>query len=148
MAAIVGRQGTASAYVGNSEVLTAADKLNNVTSFSLPQSEAEEIDVTDFDSVGKEVENGDVDYGELSITQHLNTSDQFDDMQDRIDSGGTVYFQLFIKNKEGNIVIGRKGKGIVKSVQVDGVERGSALTVQTTIKVSGACTKVTNEPTV
>ena len=148
MAAIVGRQGTASAYVGNSEVLTAADKLKNVTSFSLPQSEAEEIDVTDFDSVGKEVENGDVDYGELSITQHLNTSDQIDDMQDRIDSGGTVYFQLFIKNKEGNIVIGRKGKGIVKSVQVDGVERGSALTVQTTIKVSGACTKVTNEPTV
>ena len=147
MAAIVGRTGSAVAYVGDSETLTSADKLKNVTTFTLPSAEADEIDVSDFDSVGKETESGDIDYGEVTITQHLNTSDQFDDMQDRIDTGNDVYFALFIKNKADEIVIGRKGKGIVKSVSVDGVERGSAITIQTTIKVSGACTKVTSEPT-
>lgn len=147
MAGIVGRKGSAVAYVGTSEVLTQADRMTNVTTFSFPQSEAEEIDTTDFDSTGNEYELGEVEYGELSITQNLNVGEQYDDMQDLVDSGETVYFNVFIKNKAGEIVIGRKGKGVVKSVTPDGIERGSVFTIQTVIKVSGKTSKITEEPT-
>lgn len=147
MAAIVGRKDTVTCYVGDAEALTVEDKLKNVTTFTLPSSETEEVDVTDFDSEGKEVENGDTDYGTLEITQHLNTADQYDDMQERADSGEIVYFQCFVHDKEGTIVVGRKGKGIVKTVTLEGTERGSALTVKTTIKVSGKVDKAELEPT-
>lgn len=146
MAAVVGRAGSCTAYVGDSETLKVSDKLAHVTTFSLPSIEVEEIDVTDFDSTGKETESGDADYGELQVTQHLNTGDEFDSMYDRIETGSTVYFQVFVKDKQGTIVIGRKGKGIVKTCTVEGLERGSAITVQTTIKVSGSLAKVTSEP--
>lgn len=146
MAAIVGIKGSVSAYVGTAEALTAEDRMTNVTTVTFPTSEAEEIDVTDFDSEGKETENGDVDYGTVEITQHLNTGDQYDDMQDLVDSGEKITFMIFVKNKAGEIVIGRKGKGTVKSVSPEGLERNSAFTVKTTIKVSGKTEKVEAEP--
>lgn len=147
MAAIVGRAGSCVCYISENEAIKAADKLAHVTTFSLPSIEVEEIDVTDFDSVGKEVESGDADYGELQVTQNLNTGDEYDSMYDRISAGTVVYFQCFIKNKEGTVVIGRKGKGVVKSCIIEGTQRGSTMTVQTTIKVSGELSKVTTEPT-
>ena len=147
MAAIVGRAGSVVCYIGENEAIKAADKLAHVTTLSLPSTEVEEIDVTDFDSAGKEVEAGEADYGELQVTQHLNTGSEYDSMYDRISAGTVVYFQCFIKNKEGTVVIGRKGKGVVKSCTIEGTERGSAMTVQTTIKVSGELAKVTTEPT-
>ena len=147
MAAIVGRAGSVVCYIGETEAIKAADKLAHVTTLSLPSTEVEEIDVTDFDSVGKEVEAGDADYGELQVTQHLNTGNEYDSMYDRISAGTVVYFQCFIKNKEGAVVIGRKGKGVIKACTIEGAERGSAMKVQTTIKVSGELSKVTTEPT-
>lgn len=146
MAAIVGRKGSVVAYVGENETLTSADKLPHVTGFTPPSSEAEEIDVTDFDSDGKEFETGEIDYGTLEITQYLNT-DEYETMQDRVDEGKNVYFMFFVKNKAGEIAVGRQGKGVVKTVTLEGTERGSAITVKTSIKVSGAVTKVIEEPT-
>ena len=147
MAAIVGRAGSCVCYISENEAIKASDKLAHVTTFSLPSIEVEEIDVTDFDSVGKEVEAGDADFGELQVTQHLNTGTEYDSMYDKISAGTVGYFQCFIKNKEGTIGIGRKGKGVVKSCTIEGTERGSAMTVQTTIKVSGELAKATSEPT-
>ena len=146
MAAIVGRTGSVVIYVGESETLTAADKLPHVKTFSVPNSEGSEIDVTDFDSTGKEVEIGLLDYGELQVTQHLN-DDEYEVQQTRVEEATDVYFAYYIKNKKGEVIVGRTGKGIVKTVTIDGAEMDSAFTVQTTIKVNGKMTKSEAEPT-
>ena len=143
MAAIVGRAGSVVCYIGENEAIKASDKLAHVTTLSLPSTEVEEIDVTDFDSAGKEVEAGEADYGELQVTQHLNTGNEYDSMYDRISAGTGVYFQCFIKNKEGTVVIGRKGKGVVKSCTIEGVEVDGAMTVQTTFKITGKTSEAT-----
>ena len=146
MAAIVGRTGSVVIYVGENEALKLSDKLPYVTTFSVPNSEGTEVDVTDFDSTGKEIETGLLDYGELQITQHLNDN-EYEVQQTRVEEATDVYFAYYIKNKAGNIIVGRTGKGIVKTVTIDGAEMDSAMTVQTTIKVNGKMTKSTEEPT-
>lgn len=145
MAAIVGSKGSVQVYVGTTETLTASDKLAHVTTITFPQTEAEEIDVTDFDSEGKETENGTKDYGNLEITQHL-VADEYDNMQDKLDEDTMVYWQAFTLNKAGDVVIGRKGKGYVKTVAPEGLEVDNAFTVQTTIKVYGKTSKVETLP--
>lgn len=148
MAAIVTRKGTAVAYVGTTEQLSASNKLAHVYSFDLPSAEADEVDVTDFDSEGKEFEMGMVDYGEVTITQNFASGDIYTTVQDWADNGTTVYFQLFLKDKTGAVVLGRKGTGVVKGITVEGVEAGgNKVTVQTTIRVSGKPVSVTVEPT-
>lgn len=146
MAAIVGRTGSVVIYVGENETLKLSDKLPHVTTFSVPNSEGTEVDVTDFDSTGKEIETGLLDYGELQVTQHLNDN-EYEVQQTRVEEATDVYFAYYIKNKAGNIIVGRTGKGIVKTVTIDGAEMDSAMTVQTTIKVNGKMTKSTEEPT-
>lgn len=147
MASIVTRKGTATAYVGSSSTITLADKLTNVYSFDIPSASADEIDVTDFDSDGKEFEMGLVDYGEVTITQNFANGDIYETVQDWADDGTTVYFELFLKDKNGTIVLGRKGSGVIKGVTVEGIEAGgSKITVQTTIRVSGKPTNVAAEP--
>lgn len=146
MAAIVGRTGSVVIYVGENETLKLSDKLPHVKTFSVPNSEGTEVDVTDFDSTGKETETGLLDYGELQVTQHLNDN-EYEVQQTRVEEATDVYFAYYIKNKAGNIIVGRTGKGIVKTVTIDGAEMDSAITVQTTIKVNGKMTKSTEEPT-
>ena len=146
MAAIVGRTGSVVIYVGENEALKLSDKLPHVKTFSVPNSEGTEVDVTDFDSTGKEIETGLLDYGELQVTQHLNDN-EYEVQQTRVEEATDVYFAYYIKNKAGNIIVGRTGKGIVKTVTIDGAEMDSAMTVQTTIKVNGKMTKSTEEPT-
>lgn len=146
MAGIVCTKKTATIYVGDSEALTATDRLVHMKTFTVPQSEAEMVDVTDFDSDGKEEAPGLTDYGELQITQHL-TADEYDNMQTRQETGDTVYFQYYIHNMAGEVIVGRKGKGFVKNVNIEGVEVGGAITIQTTIRVTGKPNSDKNEPT-
>ena len=146
MAAIVGRTGSVVIYVGENETLKLSDKLPHVKTFSVPNSEGTEVDVTDFDSTGKETETGLLDYGELQVTQHLNDN-EYEVQQTRVEEATDVYFAYYIKNKAGNIIVGRTGKGIVKTVTIDGAEMDSAITVQTTIKVNGKLSKIETEPT-
>lgn len=143
--AVVCTKKTATIYVGTTEELTAEDRLIHMKTFTIPQAETEMVDVTDFDSDGKEEEPGLTDYGEMQITQHL-TKDEYDDMQTLQEEGTLVYFMFFIHNKAGEVIVGRKGKGTVKTVNIEGVEVGSAVTIQTTIKVKGATAKFTDEP--
>lgn len=147
MAAIVGRTGSVVVYIGESETLTQADRLPHLKTFSVPNSEGTEVDTTDFDSTGKENEVGTIDYGQLQTTQHLNDN-EYEIQQERVEEAKDVYFAYFIKNKAGNICVGRKGKGVVKTVSIDGAEMDNAMTVQTTVKVNGKMTKITEEPTV
>lgn len=145
MAAVVGLKDLVQVYVGDSENITLADKLVHVKTITFPQSEAEEIDVTDFDSDGKETVQGLIDYGNLEFTQHL-TEDEYNDMQDRQDANKVVYFQAFALNTTGAVLIGRKGKGFLKTVAPEGLEMNSAFTVKSTIRVVGATSKVEELP--
>ena len=147
MAAIVTRKGSCVAYVGTTNQLNGSDKLTNVYSFTTPQSQAGEIDVTDFDSDAKEFETGMIDNGEVTIVQNLVSSEQYSKMQTFCDEGTKVYFELFVKNKNGEVVVGRQGAGVVKSVNVEGAEAGdNKITFTSTIRVSGAVTNISNEP--
>jgi hypothetical protein len=148
MAAIVTRKGSCVAYVGAASPLKKIDKLTNVYSFTTPQSQAGEIDVTDFDSEAKEFETGMIDNGEVTIVQNLVSSTQYSKMQTFCDSGTTIHFALFVKDKTGAVVVGRKGTGVVKSVNIEGAEAGdNKMTFTSTIRVSGAVTNITAEPT-
>lgn len=147
MAAIVTRKGSCVAYVGAANPLVVDDKLKNVYSFTTPQSQAGEIDVTDFDSEAKEFETGMIDNGEVTIVQNLVTAEQYSKMQTFCDNGTTIYFALFVKNKAGDIVVGRQGTGVVKSVNIEGAEAGdNKMTFTSTIRVSGAVTNIAAEP--
>lgn len=143
MAAIVGRKGSAQVFVhsGNGDI-ALADKIGKLTTFTVPTAEPTEIDVTDFDSDGKEFEYGTIDYGELQVTQHL-TSDEYNTMQGYIDNDTAVKVGFFILNKAGEQVVGRKGDAKVKSCTIEGVEIDGAMTVNTTFKITGATTAAT-----
>ncbi len=143
MAAIVGRKGSAQVFVhsGTGDI-ALADKVGKLTTFTVPTAEPTEIDVTDFDSDGKEFEYGTIDYGELQVTQHL-TSDEYNKMQGYIDNDTAVKVGFFILNKAGEQVVGRKGDAKVKSCTIEGVEIDGAMTVNTTFKITGATTTAT-----
>lgn len=144
MAAIVGRKGSAQVFVhdGVDQTLAVADKVGKLTTFTVPTAEPTEIDVTDFDSEGKEYEYGTIDYGELQVTQHL-TENEYNDMQERIDNDTEVTVGFFILNKAGTQVVGRKGNARVKSCTIEGVEVDGAMTVQTTFKITGKTSEAT-----
>lgn len=145
MAAIVGRQGTAQVFItdGADATLALADKLTHLTTFTPPTAEPTEIDVTDFDSTGKEYEYGTVDYGELQATQHL-TDDEYNDMMTRVTSQTACTMAYFIVKKDGStLAVGRKGNCYVKSCTLEGVEVDGAITVQTTFKITGATSTAT-----
>lgn len=143
MAAIVGRKGSAQVFVhSGSGDITLADKIGKLTTFGVPTAEPTEIDVTDFDSDGKEYEYGTIDYGELTVTQHL-TNDEYNTMQGYIDNDTTVKVAFFIVNAAGSQVVGRQGSAKVKSCTIEGVEVDGAFTVNTTFKITGATTAAT-----
>lgn len=143
MAAIVGRKGSAQVFVhSGSGDIALADKIGKLTTFSVPTAEPTEIDVTDFDSDGKEYEYGTIDYGELTVTQHL-TSDEYNTMQGYIDNDTAVKVAFFILNKSDTQVVGRQGDAKVKSCTIEGVEIDGAMTVNTTFKITGATSAAT-----
>lgn len=143
MAAIIGSKGSAQVFVhsGNGDI-ALADKIGKLTTFSVPTAEPTEIDVTDFDSDGKEYEYGTIDYGELTVTQHL-TSDEYNTMQGYIDNDTAVKVAFFILKKDGTQAVGRQGDAKVKSCTIEGVEIDGAMTVNTTFKITGATTAAT-----
>ena len=143
MAAIVGRKGSAQVFVhSGSGDIALADKIGKLTTFSVPTAEPTEIDVTDFDSDGKEYEYGTIDYGELTVTQHL-TADEYNTMQGYIDNDTAVKVAFFILNKSDTQVVGRQGNAKVKSCTIEGVEVDGAMTVNTTFKITGATSAAT-----
>ena len=143
MAAIVGRKGSAQVFVhSGSGDIALADKIGKLTTFSVPTAEPTEIDVTDFDSDGKEYEYGTIDYGELTVTQHL-TSDEYNTMQGYIDNDTAVKVAFFILNKSDTQVVGRQGDAKVTSCTIEGVEIDGAMTVNTTFKITGATSAAT-----
>lgn len=146
MAAIVGRKDSAVAYVGTTETLKLADKVSNVTNFEFPKPEKTNIDVTDFDSDGAEEEYGTTDFGEVSIEQHLVSKEKNAKFQQLCDAETDVYFNLFLKNKEGEVIVGRKGKGKVKSIEYTNIQINNAFVVKITLKVNGKVTDVEAEP--
>lgn len=146
MAAIVGRKDSAVAYVGIAETLKLADKVSNVTSFEFPKPEKTNIDVTDFDSDGAEEEYGTTDFGEVSIEQHLVSKDKNAKFQKLCDDETDVYFNLFLKDKSGAVIVGRKGKGKVKSIEYTNIQINNAFVVKITLKVNGKVTDVEAEP--
>lgn len=143
MAAIVGRKGSAQVFVhsGNGDI-ALADKIGKLTTFTVPTAEPTEIDVTDFDSDGKEYEYGTIDYGELQVTQHL-TDAEYSTMQGYIDNDTDVKVGFFILKKDGTQAVGRKGNAKVKSCTIEGVEVDGAFTVNTTFKITGATSAAT-----
>lgn len=138
---IVGRKDTAQLYVGITETLTTDNKIGHLTTFQFPQIEKTEIDVTDFDSDGKEVEYGTADYGTLEVSQRL-TSEEYNTMQEWCDNDTELYMQAYIIAVDGSVAVGRKFKGLVQAVALEGVEIDSSVIVNTTIKINGKSSKV------
>lgn len=143
MAAIIGRRNSAQVFVhsGTGDI-ALADKIGKLTTFTVPTAEPTEVDVTDFDSDGKEFEYGTIDYGELQVTQHL-TDAEYNTMQGYIDNDTAVKVGFFILKKDGTPAVGRQGNAKVKSCTIEGVEIDGAMTVNTTFKITGATTAAT-----
>ncbi|MEE3417908.1 MAG: hypothetical protein VZQ62_01045 [Methanosphaera sp.] len=145
MAAIVGRKGSAQMYMhdGENQTLTIADRLANLVTFEAPNPETTDIDVTDFDSDGKEFEPGTIEYGESTFEQHL-TDSEYEDMMTRVQSQDKVTTAYFIVKKDGTtLAVGRKGNAYVKACQLNNIEIDGAFSVTTTLKWTGATSTTT-----
>ena len=118
-------------YIGESAVLTKANKIGNISSIGDIGGEAEEIDTTTIDSMAKEFENGFEDNGSLEITQNI-TDDEYTTMD--------------AWKKAGTQILGLKGQGVVKSVKLTGISVGGLLQAVASIRLSGAIATDFTEP--
>lgn len=132
-------------YIGESAVLTKANKIGNISSIGDIGGEAEEIDTTTIDSMAKEFENGFEDNGSLEITQNI-TDNEYTKMNDWKKAGTPVYWGLSTHNKAGTQILGLKGQGIVKSVKLTGISVGGLLQAVTSIRLSGEIATDFTEP--
>jgi hypothetical protein len=126
-------------YIGESETLTAENKLGNISSIGDIGGEAEEIDVTTIDSMAKEFENGFEDNGSLEITQNI-TDDEYEKMDTWKKSGVKLYWGISTFNKAKEQILGLKGEGIVKSFRLAGISVGGLLQAVASIRLSGEIT--------
>ena len=145
MAGIVTLKNNVRLYVGETAVLTTANKIGNIVSIGDIGGEAEEIDTTTIDSMAKEFENGFEDNGSLEVTQNL-TNDEYIKMDAWKKSCVTVHWGLSTHNKAGTQILGLKGQGIVKSVKLTGISVGGLLQAVTSIRLSGAIDTDFTEP--
>ena len=134
------------AYISELEEITYADKVKNILSATLPEREVGEVDVTDFDSTGKEFEGDTPDYGTLEIKYLLKNTEQYEKYDDWADEEKTVNFMVFTHTRDNRVVIGKKGKGFAKANKVENLERDSRIEVTLSIRVSGATERTKDEP--
>lgn len=134
-------------FIGESETLTAENKISNIASIGDIGGEAEEIDTTTIDSAGKEFENGFEDSGSIEVTQNI-TSDEYTKMDTWKKSGTMLYWGLSTLNKKGTQILGIKGKGVVKSAKLTGISVGGLLQCVASIRVSGAIDSGFVDPTI
>ena len=132
-------------YIGETAVLTKANKIGNISSIGDIGGEAEEIDTTTIDSMAKEFENGFEDNGSLEITQNI-TDDEYTKMAAWKKVGTMLYWGLSTHNKSGTQILGLKGQGIVKSVKLTGISVGGSLQAVTSIRLSGEIATDFTEP--
>ena len=145
MAGIVTLKNNVRLYIGETAVLTTANKIGNISSIGDIGGEAEEIDTTTIDSMAKEFENGFEDNGSLEITQNI-TDNEYTKMDAWKKSGTMLYWGLTTHNKTGTQILGLKGQGIVKSVKLTGISVGGLLQAVTSIRLSGAIATDFTEP--
>ena len=124
-------------YIGESAVLTKANKIGNISQIGDIGGEAEEIDTTTIDSMAKEFENGFEDNGSLEVTQNI-TDNEYTKMAEWKKSGTMLYWGLSTHNKTGTQILGLKGQGVVKSVKLTGISVGGLLQAVTSVRLSGA----------
>lgn len=132
-------------YIGESAVLTKANKIGNISQIGDIGGEAEEIDTTTIDSMAKEFENGFEDNGSLEVTQNI-TDNEYTKMAAWKKSGTMLYWGLSTHNKTGTQILGLKGQGVVKSVKLTGISVGGLLQAVTSIRLSGEITTDFTEP--
>ena len=132
-------------YIGETAVLTKANKIGNINQIGDIGGEAEEIDTTTIDSMAKEFENGFEDNGSLEVTQNI-TDDEYTTMDAWKKAGTMLYWGLSTHNKSGTQILGLKGQGVVKSVKLTGISVGGLLQAVTSIRLSGAIATDFTEP--
>ena len=132
-------------YIGETAVLTKANKIGNISQIGDIGGEAEEIDTTTIDSMAKEFENGFEDNGSLEVTQNI-TDNEYTKMAAWKKSGTMLYWGLSTHNKTGTQILGLKGQGVVKSVKLTGISVGGLLQAVTSIRLSGAIATYFTEP--
>ena len=132
-------------YIGESAVLTKANKIGNISQIGDIGGEAEEIDTTTIDSMAKEFENGFEGNGSLEVTQNI-TDNEYTKMNEWKKSGTMLYWGLSTHNKTGTQILGLKGQGVVKSVKLTGISVGGLLQAVTSIRLSGAIATDFTEP--
>ena len=145
MAGIVTLKDSVRLYIGETAVLTKANKIGNISSIGDIGGEAEEIDTTTIDSMAKEFENGFEDNGSLEITQNI-TDDEYTQMDAWKKAGTMLHWGLSTHNKAGTQILGLKGQGIVKSVKLTGISVGGLLQAVTSIRLSGVIATDFTEP--
>jgi hypothetical protein len=124
-------------YIGETETLTAENKISNINSIGDIGGEAEEIDTTTIDSIAKEFENGFEDNGSLEVTQNI-TDDEYAKMDTWKKAGTMLHWGLSTHNKAGEQILGLRGKGVVKSAKLTGISVGGLLQCVASIRLSGA----------
>lgn len=127
-------------YLGETDNLTAAEKIANIASIGDIGGEAEEIDVTTIDSTAKEFENGFDDSGSLELVLNI-VPDNYNKMYDWQTAGTSLHWGLTADNKAGGELLRLKGRGIVKSVKVTGISVGGVLQANVSIRLSGKIEK-------
>ena len=132
-------------YIGEAAVLTAQNKIGNISSIGDIGGEAEEIDTTTIDSMAKEFENGFEDNGSLEVTQNI-TDDEYAKMDAWKKAGKVLYWGLSTHNKKGELILGLKGQGVVKSVKLTGISVGGLLQCVASIRLSGEITTDFTDP--
>lgn len=134
-------------YIGEAAVLTAENKIGNISSIGDIGGEAEEIDTTTIDSMAKEFENGFEDNGSLEVTQNI-TDDEYAKMDAWKKAGKMLHWGLSTHNKKGEQILGLKGQGVVKSVKLTGISVGGLLQCVASIRLSGEITTDFTDPVV
>ena len=132
-------------YIGETAVLTKANKIGNISQIGDIGGEAEEIDTTTIDSMAKEFENGFEDNGSLEVTQNI-TDNEYTKMAAWKKSGRMLYWGVSTHNKTGTQILGLKGQGVVKSVKLTGISVGGLLQAVTSIRLSGEIATDFTEP--
>lgn len=123
-------------YIGEAESLTADDKLGNVVSISDIGGEAEEIDTTTIDSMAKESVGGFEDNGQIDIVQNI-TEEEFTKMDSWKKAGTELHWGLIANKRNGDKLLGLKGKGFVKSAKLTGISVGGLLQVNASVRLTG-----------
>lgn len=146
MSAVVVKDDMSRLYVwkGTGEA-SLADKLGNATEIGEMGGDVEEIDTTNLESEGKESQAGDIDFGELTVTQQI-TADEYEKAHDWMVANDSLKFGIVIDDKTGTPVYTLTGDCWIKSVKRSAISRNGILTVSITLRITGIPTTTWTEP--